>query len=397
MQSFILSREQLLTDLYVAYYDARRHKRNKPYQQKFEEYLEENLESLCDELYDRTYRPLPSTCFLISDPKKREVFAADFRDRIVHHLYYNYTHELLERTFIQDSYSCIKGRGTHYGIDRLEQHIRQESQNWQLPCWVLKMDIRGYFMHINRERLLSITLSLLDRMASHHADNGQKWSDCLDMEFLHYLTREIVLLDPAEGCHIKGRLSEWNFLPHDKSLFFSPKGCGLPIGNLTSQLFSNVYLGSLDDFMKRTLRCRHYGRYVDDFFVVSGSRETLLGIIPRVRRFLEEELDLTLHEGKVRICSVSQGVEFLGAYLKPYRRYVSSNTLGRMQQKLPSLATETDPERLRSRQASFRGVLCHYRTAWLAAKPVFRLLRRNFIPDSLSMCEKSLCETFGQF
>ncbi|MBO7068538.1 MAG: RNA-directed DNA polymerase [Bacteroidaceae bacterium] len=382
MQPFILSREQLLTDLYMAYYDARRHKRNKPYQLKFEEHLEENLESLCDELYCRTYKPLPSTCFLISDPKKREVFAADFRDRIVHHLYYNYTHELFERTFIPDSYSCIKGRGTHFGIDRLEQHIRQESHSWQEPCWVLKMDIRGYFMHINRQRLLSITLSLLDRMES-HSIGSMAWGECLDMDFLRYLTHEIVLLDPIADCRIKGSPADWHSLPRDKSLFFSPKGCGLPIGNLTSQLFSNVYLGRLDEFMKRTLRCRHYGRYVDDFYVVSASREWLHTLIPQVRKFLKEELDLTLHEGKVRICSVNQGVEFLGAYLKPHRRYVSNTTLRRMQRKLPSLEQETDAERLRSRIASFRGVLSHYSTGWLFLKPAFRLLRRKASTSSV--------------
>ena len=120
-----LTRDQLLADLYTAYYDARRHKRNKPYQLRFEENLEANLDELCEELWTRTYKPRPSTCFIIREPKPREVFAADFRDRIVHHLYFNYTHEMYERTFIQDSYSCIKGRGTHYGIKRLESHIRK--------------------------------------------------------------------------------------------------------------------------------------------------------------------------------------------------------------------------------------------------------------------------------
>ena len=112
----MLTREQLYEDLHKAYLDARRHKRNRPYQLRFEAHLEENLESLCDVLWNRTYQPLPSDCFIITDPKRREVFAAHFRDRIVHHLYFNYTHEMFERTFIEDSYSCIKGRGTHYGI-----------------------------------------------------------------------------------------------------------------------------------------------------------------------------------------------------------------------------------------------------------------------------------------
>lgn len=368
----ILSREQLLADLYQAYREARRHKGKKPYIRRFEKFLENNLTDLCNELFERRYKARPSECFLITDPKKREVFAADFRDRIVHHLYYNYVHEVFERTFIQDSYSCIKGRGTHYGINRMEQHIRRESRNWQEPCWVLKMDIRGYFMHINRQRLLEITLRILERKGS-----------SFDLDFLRYLTREIVLLDPIADCRVKGNPSEWNALPRDKSLFHSPEGYGLPIGNLTSQLFSNVYLGRLDVFMKRTLHCRRYGRYVDDFYVVSVSRKWLHTLIPQVRKFLKDELDLTLHEGKVRISSVNQGVEFLGAYLKPHRRYVSTTTLRRMQRKLSSLALETDAERLQSRIASFRGVLSHYKTGWLSGKAAFRSIQRPFLSSML--------------
>lgn len=366
----IVSRKQLLSDLYVAYRDARRHKGRKSYVRRFEVQLERNLSDLCDELYERRYRAKPSQCFLITDPKLREVFAADFRDRIVHHLYYNYVHEMAERTFIYDCYSCIRGRGTHFGINRLEQHIRQESQNWQETCWVLKMDIRGYFMHIDRNRLLTIVLSMLDRMSTHRIGETT-WRERLDLEFLRYLSREIIMLDPTAGCHIKGTPSGWDTLPKDKSLFHSPKGCGLPIGNLTSQLFSNIYLCQLDNYMKRALHCRHYGRYVDDFYVVSADRIWLRSLIPKVQHFLSEELCLTLHEGKVQIRSARQGVEFLGAYLKPNRRYVSNNTLRRMQHKLPLLALETDPQRLRSRQASFRGVLSHYRTGWLAKKSGF--------------------------
>ena len=158
---------------------------------------------LCDELWSRTYQACPSTCFIITDPKKREVFAADFRDRIVHHLYYNYTHELFERTFIQDAYSCIPQRGTLYGVCRLQQHIRSESLNYTIPCYVLKMDIRGYFMHIKRERLLAICLESLRKMSLHRVLKRvpQTWQDKIDMDFIKYLTREIVLLNPIINCN----------------------------------------------------------------------------------------------------------------------------------------------------------------------------------------------------
>ena len=138
-----LTREQLYADLHAAYIEARKHKRSRDYQQQFERDMYWQLKYLCDELYERRYTPQPATCFTICDPKKREIVAAEFRDRIVHHLYYSYTHQLFERTFIEDAYSCIESRGTHYGVKRLQQHIREESQNYTRPCYVLKMDILG--------------------------------------------------------------------------------------------------------------------------------------------------------------------------------------------------------------------------------------------------------------
>ena len=358
--TFKLSREQLLADLYQAYYDARRHKRNKPYQLRFEADLERNLNALCDELYNRTYKPYPSTCFIITDPKKREVFAADFRDRIVHHLYYNYTHELYERTFIYDSYSCIRDRGTHFGIRRLEQHIRQESQHYTVPCYVLKMDISGYFMHINRQLLLSICLATLERMSVHRILKHvpTTWQEVLDMDFVRYLTIEIVLLNPIEDCRLHGSEEEWADLPKSKSLFYSPAGCGLPIGNLTSQLFSNVYLNVLDQYVKRKLRCRHYGRYVDDFYVVSADKEYLFEVAERVKEMLLKQLDLEINDGKTKVLSIWHGVDFLGAYVKPYRQYASRQMVMRMREKL-LLLPQYDSQHVQASLQSYEGVLSH--------------------------------------
>ena len=327
-----LTFERLLTDLYAAYLDARRHKRRMPYQQKFEGNLASNLYVLCRELWTRTYRPRPSTCFIITDPKQREVFAADFRDRIVHHLYYNYTHELFERTFIADSCSCIKGRGTHYGISRLKDHIRSESRGFTRECWVMKMDIKGYFMHIDRSRLLEIATGTLRRLS-----RREPYASALDLDFVLYLTRLIVTLDPLDGCRIAGRPSDWNGLPDDKSLFKTRPGCGLPIGNLTSQLFSNVYLGEFDRFMKREMGCRHYGRYVDDSYVVSCDRRWLEGLVPQAETFLRERLGLELHRGKLRIDNVYTGVEFVGAFLRPHTTYIARGSLGRLKRGLAAL------------------------------------------------------------
>ncbi|MGN0030161.1 MAG: hypothetical protein ACI35Q_10595 [Marinilabiliaceae bacterium] len=344
MPPFLLTRPRLLADLYAAYELAARHKQKSACVVRFAARLDDNLNQLADELISRSYRPRPATCFVISDPKKREVFAADFADRVVHHLYFAYAGPIFERTFIADSYSCIVGCGTHYGIARLAGHIRSESRNDTRPAFALKLDIRGYFMHIRRQLLADMVVDTLRRMSSHKVCRrlATTWTECVDIDFLAYLTRVIVLTDPTVGCLRRGKPSDWDGLPESKSLFCSPPGCGLPIGNLTSQLFSNVlikreqsklvcsaehekrrvkpnvYLGRFDDFMKREMLCRHYGRYVDDAFVVSSDRD-----------------------------------------------YVSSESLRRMTRHLIALNEEAargeaSPERLRSALSSYGGVMGHY-------------------------------------
>lgn len=346
-----LTRQALLLDLHAAYQSAKRKKSNKPYVRVFERNLEENLNRLADDLINRTYQPEPSSCFIVEKPKKREVFAAQFRDRVVHHLYFNYTHRIFERTFIADTYSCIEGRGTHYGIERMKKHIRQESRNWQRECYVLKLDIRGYFMHIDRQNLLKISTEKLKK--------NTKNTDCIDLDFVLWMTHEIVMLDPKESCQIIGSRKEWEGLDKNKSLFYTPDGCGLPIGNLTSQLFSNVYLNELDQFCKRTLKCKHYGRYVDDAYVVSCDKEWLQSIIPKVENFLNSYLHLELHMGKTRIYDVRRGVEFLGAYVLPYRTYISNESLERMIKQIRKMKTTHKDDVYRSVN-SWLGVLSHY-------------------------------------
>lgn len=367
-----LNRDQLLYDLYVAFEDAARGKHKMSYVRKFEEDLAENLNLLCDELLSRTYIALPSKCFIVSYPKKREIFAAMFRDRIVHHLYFNYTHHLYERTFIADSYSCIKGRGTHYGIERLQQHIRQASLNWQEECYAMSLDIRGYFMHIDRKRLLKIAGESLRKMSSHRVGLTDEvpipsgviltekttWAEIRDFDFLLWLTEQIVMLDPMENCIIVGEPSDWDGLDPAKCMRFVEKGLALPIGNLTSQLFSNVYLNIFDQYVKRVLLCSHYGRYVDDSVMIDPDREWLLAQVPKVREFLWDELGLELHRGKVHVQEVHRGVEFLGVFVKPYREYISNRTLERVQKKLGEVDLRNRDAALRTVN-SYLGIMSH--------------------------------------
>ena len=367
-----LTRSQLLYDLYVAFEDAARHKHKMSYVVKFERELAENLNALCDDLLTHRYKALPSKCFVVKYPKLREVFAAMFRDRVVHHLYFRYTHQLFERTFIADSYSCIKGRGTLYGVNRLRQHIRQASLNWQERAYAMSLDIRGYFMHISREKLLRIATGSLRKMATHKVGLTDEvpipsgviltpsttWAEIRDIDFLLWLTEQIVMLDPMENCIIVGDESDWDGIDHAKCMRFVEKGLALPIGNLTSQLYSNVYMNVFDQYVKRDILCRHYGRYVDDSTMIDPDREWLLAQVPKVREFLADELGLELHMGKLHIQEIHRGVEFLGTFVKPYRDYVSNKTLERIKGRVQQIDLRNGEAANRT-ICSYLGILSH--------------------------------------
>lgn len=358
---FCLDRERLLFDLYIAFFCAKRHKPNFSYVLAYEKNLHTNLVALRDALFERQYVPKPSICFIIHDPKTREIFAAEFEDRIVHHLYYNYTHEMYERTFIADSYSCIKGRGMHYGVERLCMHIRKESLNYTEDCYVLQIDISGYFVNINRNILLGECLFIINKMAGKriHHSSPVTWEMKVDIDFVLYLTRVIVLLDPTINCIRVGDPSAWGTVPANKLMENSPRDCGLLIGNLTSQLFSNVFLNILDQYIKRVLRCKHYGRYVDDSFIVSADREYLKSLIPLIETFIWERLRLKVNKGKTKITNVRQGVQFLGAFVKPWRTYISSSTLQRIETGIGNLK-DCEATRVVNTLNSYCGVLVHH-------------------------------------
>jgi hypothetical protein len=356
----------------VAFEDAARRKHKMSYVVHFERNLADYLNDLCDDLLNRRYKALPSKCFVVDYPKKREVFAAMFRDRIVHHLYFHYAHQMFERTFIADSYSCIKGRGTLYGINRLRKHIREASLNWQEKAYAMSLDIRGYFMHINREKLLKIASDSLKKMATHKVGMTDEvsipsgviltpattWNEIRDIDFLLWMTEKIAMLDPMENCIIVGDLHDWDDIDHAKCMRFVEKGLGLPIGNLTSQLYSNVYMNPFDQYVKREILCRYYGRYVDDSDMIDPDKDWLLKQVPKVREFLADELGLHLHMGKLHVQEIHHGIEFLGTFVKPYRDYVSNKTLERIKSKMQQVDLR-HKEAANRTIGSYLGILSH--------------------------------------
>jgi len=250
-------------------------------------------------LKNHTYQPLPFSVFVVTEPKIREIFAADFQDRVVHHLLYNYLSPIFEPKFIFDSYACRKGKGTHRAVKRLFQFIKKITGNYRQKAFYLQTDIKNFFPSINHD----ILFNLIKR----HTNNAD----------ILWLAKIIIYYDCARNPVKKSQLSLFSQIPAQKSLFNAPPGQGLPIGNLTSQFFANVYLNELDQFVKHRLKCRYYIRYVDDFVILDKSRENLYRIKQEAERFLQEKLALKLHPEKWLIEDVFKGINTLGYLIKP--------------------------------------------------------------------------------
>ena len=307
----------LYAELQAAYLEARRHKRRSQGALEFERNQEAELAALATAIRSQRYALSPCTCFLVFQPVKREIFAAHFRDRVVHHWVFRRINATLEKYFIHDSYSCRVGKGTLFGIRRLEGFFKSCTANHTRTAWVLKLDVSGFFMAMDRQILWDILMRHLRKEPALFADG-----------LLEPVLRTIVFHDPTVDGYVQGAPCEWSDLPANKSLFHSAPGCGLPIGNLTSQLFANVYLNELDQYVKRVLKVRHYGRYVDDMVFVHESQAFLRAMIPLVRTFLRERLGLELHPCKIYLQPVEHGAAFLGAYVLPYRTYAGRRVMG---------------------------------------------------------------------
>ena len=313
-------------ELFQAYRDCRQNKRSTVNALAFEIDYENNLVMLSEEINNGTYQPGRSIAFIVNKPVMREIFAADFRDRVVHHLIINKLNPLFEKEFIYDSCSCRVDKGTHFAVQRLNRFIRQCSGNYTKNCYVLKLDIKGFFMHIDKKILFGKLAFFIN----------EKYKE-QDKTLVIDLCRKIIFNNSILNCVIKGKREDWQGLPSDKSLFHSRENCGLPIGNLTSQIFANFYMSSFDHYIKHDLKVRFYGRYVDDFVIVSPDKEYLKSLIPKIKNYLESELRLTLHPRKIYLQHYTKGVKYLGAVIKPSRIYIANRTKGNFYQAIAKI------------------------------------------------------------
>lgn len=320
-----------LEAVFDAYFDCRRTKRNSINQLRFEADLESNLVALYRDLANGNYQIGPSIAFIVTYPKVREVWAGDFRDRVVHHVIYNAISGRFYSRFVRDSYACIPGRGTHDGLRRVSGFARSITRNWTRPAFFLKADVANFFNTIDRGILVGLVESRVQ----------EQW--------LRSLIRQVALHDPRPDAVMRSPSSLFARVPRHKSLLHAPAGKGLPIGNLTSQFFANVYLNELDQHVKHCLKARHYGRYVDDMVLFHEDPDVLNTWYAQMDDFLKSRLSLHLHPRKKHLNRADTGIDFTGFIIKPGRVYLRRTSLAGCKRKIRAWerkGSPLDPESL---------------------------------------------------
>ncbi|MFH1111902.1 MAG: reverse transcriptase/maturase family protein [Patescibacteria group bacterium] len=319
-----------LANLFSAWDKFKHDKQQKRDVQKFSWQLEQNIFQLHHDLKYHMYKHQPYTSFYINDPKQRHIHKASVRDRVLHHAVFSILNPLFEETFISHSFSCRIDKGTHAGVDALESIMRAVSKNYTVPCFALKCDVQKFFASVDHYILINI-------ISKRIKDDNVMWLLKIIIE---------------------------SFVSPLFSLFSSK---GLPIGNLTSQLFANIYLNELDQFVKHQLGVKHYVRYTDDFVLVANNEAQAYSFINPISRFLEQKLALRLHPKKIIVRKIRQGVDFLGYVVLPHHRVLRSKTKTRMFRKLHQRINQyhnkiVGQQTIDQALQSYLGVLSHANT-----------------------------------
>jgi retron-type reverse transcriptase len=310
-----------LENLFAAWQEFAVGKSKKRDVQEFALRLADNILQLNQDLANFVYVHGPYKAFNISDPKPRNIHKATVRDRVLHHAIYRQLYPFFDRTFIADSYSCRLNKGVHKALKRFRLFGNQVSQNNTRTVWVLKCDIKKFFASIDHELLLKILSSYIP-----------------DQDILWLLGQVVGSFGSAVIARSPGLYPDDAAIPYLKikeSLcrmhsFGMTSAAGLPLGNLTSQLFCNIYMNEFDQFAKHKLKARYYVRYADDFVFLSDSREGLENLTPKIAKFLNQKLKLTLHPHKVFIKTLASGVDFLGWVNFSHYRILRNTTSRRM-------------------------------------------------------------------
>lgn len=318
----------LFLPLYQAYLKARKKKKPSYNQLNFESKLLENLVVLSKALMNNTWRPKTYTSFVALKPKARQIHAPDFSDRVVHHWLVPQLEAVFEQKFIYDSYANRTGKGTHQAVKRLQSFVRKlysgydKKTDYSRPCqgkgYYLQCDIANFFNSIHRPTLYQLIQQKISQL-----DNS------VQSATYQLLTHSIT----ANGVHQRASKKQLQAVPAHKKLENAQHDCGLPIGNLSSQFFANVYMNELDQYIKHTLKVRYYIRYVDDFVLLSHCQETLMQWLDKISAFLAQKLRLGLK--KSPICKpIITGIDFLGFVIFPHHTQVRRRVVANLRHKL---------------------------------------------------------------
>ena len=288
-----------IENLFQAWSEFKKGKRQRADVQIFERNLEDNLFELHERLKSKTYRHGTYQSFFVHDPKQRHIHKAEVSDRIVHHLLYKYLYKLFDKSFIYDSYSCRLEKGTHRAVKRLVKFTRIVSKNYTRPCWVLKLDIKKFFASVDHHFLMNLLRKKVE-----------------DKDIL-WLLEEVIDSFDSSGSQE---------MPYEAN--------GIPLGNLTSQVFANIYMSELDQFIKQKLGVKYYLRYADDFLILSTCFNDLNHLIKSIERFLKSKLKLELHPKKIILRRLDWGIDFLGYIVLPYYILPRTKTRKRVFKKL---------------------------------------------------------------
>jgi RNA-directed DNA polymerase len=329
--SSIFHKTVSLSNLLSAWNEFKKGKRNKRDVAFFELYLEDNLLKLNKDLLEKRYIHDIYESFFVCDPKRRHIHKASVRDRVLHQAVFQNLYKILDPHFIYDSYSSRNSKGTHAGVARLVDACRKVSHNWRKETYVLKCDVRKFFASID-----------------------------------HNILRELIVNK------IKNRDMLW-LIDKIFDSFENNIGKGLPLGNVTSQLFANIYMNEFDQFAKHELKSRYYLRYCDDFVIVHNDKKVLENSIVEIRNFLKEKLCLDLHPHKVEIRKLSQGVDFLGYVVLPHTQVIRTKTKQRIFRKIDEAKNRVikgslDIKKFEASISSYLGVMSHAQNKKLVSK-----------------------------
>ena len=326
-------------NLFLAWENARKGKRYRDDVMDYSNRLEENLIVTQNELIHHTYEVGRYRCFYIMVPKKRLIMSLQFKDRIVQWAFYQVLNPVFDKSFIFDSYACRKGKGTHSAADRLQYWLRKTDRK-DKQYYYLKLDISKFFYRIDHRVLIDILKRKIH-----------------DKDVIKTLERLINCEETNFGLPAGVEVDE---IPFEQRL----NDVGVPIGNLTSQMFANIYMNEVDQYAKHKLKLRYYIRYMDDIVIIHHDKQYLSHIKEEIESFLNDELHLQLNN-KTCIRPTFTGIDFVGFRIWSTHKKLRKQTVKRMKSRLKYVFAaykegEVTRESLERTIASYRGVMQHF-------------------------------------